>query len=45
MLDEQGGLQILKEMGQPPFVPARIPDQDMMDELPEQLHDVVVVKK
>ncbi|MFW6106396.1 MAG: tungstate ABC transporter substrate-binding protein WtpA [Desulfovermiculus sp.] len=45
MLDEQGGLQILEEMGQPPFVPARIPDQDMMDELPEQLHDVVVVKE
>lgn len=45
MLDEQGGLQILKEMGQPPFVPARIPEQDMMGELPEQLHDVVVVKE
>ena len=45
MLNDQGGLQILKEMGQPPFVPARIPDQGMLEALPEELKDLVVVKE
>jgi molybdate/tungstate transport system substrate-binding protein len=45
MLNEQGGLSILEEMGQPPFVPARIPDQEMLEELPGALQDLVVVKE
>jgi molybdate/tungstate transport system substrate-binding protein len=45
MLDEQGGLRILQEMGQPPFVPARVPSQEMLESLPDQLQDLVVVKK
>lgn len=45
MLDEQGGLRILQEMGQPPFVPARVPSQEMLESLPDQLQDLVVVKE
>jgi len=45
MLEKQGGLSILEEMGQPPFVPARVPDQGMLEALPEELKDLVVVKE
>ena len=44
MLSPDGGLKILKEMGQPPFIPCRIPNREMKDMLPEPLKNLVVVK-
>ena len=44
MLDPQGGLKILKEMGQPPFIPCRVPNKEMKTMLPEGLQDVVEIK-
>ena len=44
MLDTEGGLKILKEMGQPPFVPARVPTPEMKDKLPPELQKLTVVK-
>ncbi len=45
MLDGDGGLKILKEMGQPPFVPARIASEEMKAVLPVQLQSLVTVKQ
>ncbi len=45
LLDPDGGLKILESMGQPPFVPARIPTQEMMDKLPDALKDRVEVRE
>ena len=45
MLDDKGGLQILEEMGQPPFEPARVPDQAMQSELPSELAGSVTVQQ
>ena len=39
-----GGAKILKEQGQPPFVPARVPDAAMQAKLPEALKTLVEVK-
>ncbi len=44
MLDPEGGLKILKEMGQPPFVPARVPTSEMKDKLPAELQKLIIVK-
>jgi molybdate/tungstate transport system substrate-binding protein len=44
MLDPQGGLKILKDMGQPPFIPCRIADQAEYDSLPAALKPLVEVK-
>jgi molybdate/tungstate transport system substrate-binding protein len=44
LLDPQGGLKILKEMGQPPFVPCRVPTAKMKAELPEPLQSLVEVR-
>lgn len=44
MLDPDGGLQVLKEMGQPPFVPCRVPTAEMKAVLPEELKSLVEVK-
>lgn len=44
LLDPQGGLKILKDMGQPPFIPARVPSEDMKNILPDELKPLVVVK-
>ncbi len=44
MLDPEGGLKVLKEMGQPPFIPCRAPTQEMLDALPETLKARVEVK-
>ncbi len=44
MLDPEGGLKVLKEMGQPPFVPCRVPTEAMKAKLPEELKDLAVVK-
>jgi molybdate/tungstate transport system substrate-binding protein len=45
LLDPNGGSKVLKEMGQPPFVPARVPDQGTYDSLPEGLKKLVEVRK
>jgi molybdate/tungstate transport system substrate-binding protein len=44
MLDPHGGLTILKEMGQPPFVPCRVPTAEMRSLLPSELQNLVEVK-
>ncbi|MDY7001196.1 MAG: tungstate ABC transporter substrate-binding protein WtpA [Thermodesulfobacteriota bacterium] len=44
LLDPAGGLKILKEMGQPPFVPARVPTMEMKKRLPLKLQDLVEVR-
>jgi len=44
LLDPDGGLKVLKEMGQPPFVPCRVPTDDMRTKLPEELKNLVEVK-
>jgi molybdate/tungstate transport system substrate-binding protein len=44
LLDPKGGLKILKEMGQPPFVPSRVPTKAMKALLPAELKDLVEVK-
>jgi molybdate/tungstate transport system substrate-binding protein len=44
MLDPAGGLAVLKGMGQPPFVPCRVPSEQMKDVLPAELQNLVEVK-
>jgi molybdate/tungstate transport system substrate-binding protein len=44
MLASDGGLQILQEMGQPPFVPARISSIEIRKNLPGKLPELVEVK-
>ncbi len=44
VLDSEGGLKILKEMGQPPFIPCRVPTQSMQQSLPQLLKKRVNVK-
>ena len=44
MLDPQGGLKVLKDMGQPPFVPARVPSEAMRAGLPASLQPLVEVR-
>ena len=44
MLNPQGGLKVLKDMGQPPFVPCRVPTEAMRASLPEPLKNLVKVK-
>lgn len=44
MLDPNGGLKVLKEMGQPPFVPCRVPTAAMLGGLPGPLKPLVEVK-
>ena len=44
MLDPQGGLKILKDQGQPPFVPCRVPTDKMKALVPGELQGFVEVK-
>jgi len=44
MLNPEGGLKILKDQGQPPFVPCRVPTQAMKASLPEPLKNLVEVR-
>jgi molybdate/tungstate transport system substrate-binding protein len=44
LLDPQGGLKVLEDMGQPPFIPARVPSEDMKNILPDDLKALVEVK-
>lgn len=45
MLSQDCGLAILKELGQPPYVPARVPSDSMLQDIPRQLWSKVVVKE
>jgi molybdate/tungstate transport system substrate-binding protein len=44
LLDPEGGLAILKSMGQPPFVPCRVPSEQMRESLPDVLKARVEVR-
>lgn len=44
MLAPDGGLKIMKEMGQPPFIPCRVPTAAMKEKLPVELAPLVEVK-
>jgi molybdate/tungstate transport system substrate-binding protein len=44
LLNPNGGLQVLQEMGQPPFVPCRVPTEEMRSKLPGELKSLVEVK-
>ncbi len=44
LLDPEGGLKILKEMGQPPFIPSRVSSIEMMVMLPAILQSKVEIK-
>ena len=44
LLDPEGGLKILKEMGQPPFIPGRVSTIEMMAMLPAILQTEVEIK-
>jgi len=45
LLSPQGGLAVLREMGQPPLDPVRVPTAEMQALLPEQLKPLVEVKE
>jgi len=44
LLSPDGGLKILEDMGQPPFIPCRVPTQEMKSMLPPSLQKLVEVK-
>jgi molybdate/tungstate transport system substrate-binding protein len=44
LLSPEGGLKILEDMGQPPFVPARITSEAVKISLPASLQELVEVK-
>ncbi len=45
MLAPEGGLKILSDMGQPPFIPCRVPTEEMMKMLPPELKKTVEIKE
>jgi molybdate/tungstate transport system substrate-binding protein len=45
LLDPEGGLKVLKGMGQPPLEPVRVPSADMKAKLPAGLKKLVEVKQ
>jgi molybdate/tungstate transport system substrate-binding protein len=44
LLKPVGGLSVLEAMGQPPFIPCRVPTAEMKSLLPEKLQKMVEVK-
>jgi molybdate/tungstate transport system substrate-binding protein len=44
ILNPEGGLKVLESMGQPPFVPCRVPNKEMYNQLPDVLKKRVEVK-
>ncbi|MEA3464464.1 MAG: tungstate ABC transporter substrate-binding protein WtpA [Thermodesulfobacteriota bacterium] len=44
MLDKEGGLKILSELGQPPFIPARVSSTAMLQLLPSGLQPLLTVQ-
>lgn len=45
LFDKNGGLKILKDQGQPPFIPCSVPTNEMKKAIPDELQKMVVVKK
>jgi molybdate/tungstate transport system substrate-binding protein len=45
LMNPEGGLKVLDDMGQPPFIPSRVPTEEMKALLPEPLQKCVVVKE
>ncbi len=37
LLDPKGGMKILKDMGQPPIIPAMVHDENMLKAAPEEI--------
>jgi molybdate/tungstate transport system substrate-binding protein len=44
MLSPEGGLKVLKSMGQPPFIPCRVNSMEIKNSLPEKIASLVEVK-
>jgi molybdate/tungstate transport system substrate-binding protein len=44
LLDPEYGLRTLRDMGQPPFVPCRVPTAKMRALIPTELQNLVKVK-
>ena len=44
LMDPNDGLKVLKEMGQPPFIPCRVPTAEMKARLPSSLQEFVEVR-
>ncbi|MCD6271288.1 MAG: tungstate ABC transporter substrate-binding protein WtpA [Deltaproteobacteria bacterium] len=44
LMDPKGGLKVLKEMGQPPFIPCRVASEAMKSKLPGALKKLVEIK-
>jgi molybdate/tungstate transport system substrate-binding protein len=44
MLSPDGGLKVLQDMGQPPFIPARVSSMEIKNSLPGMLPELVEVK-
>ena len=44
LLSPDNGLATLKKMGQPPFIPARVPDENMANKLPKAISGLVEVR-
>jgi len=44
LMSADGGLKVLKEMGQPPFIPCRVPTEKAKSQLPSSLQGLVEVK-
>lgn len=45
LLSPEGGLKTLEEMGQPPFIPCRVPSEAMRSNLPGKIVPLVEVKE
>ena len=45
MLSADGGLKVLKDMGQPPFIPCRVTSLSIQDALPGNLPKLVEVRE
>jgi molybdate/tungstate transport system substrate-binding protein len=45
LLDPEGGLAVLKDQGQPPFIPARVSTQAVLQSVPGQLQPFLEVRK
>jgi molybdate/tungstate transport system substrate-binding protein len=44
LMDPDGGLKTLKDMGQPPFIPCRVPTKKMKSTVPLSLHKWIEVR-
>ncbi len=44
LMSPDGGLKVLNEMGQPPFIPCRVPSEKAKSQLPSSLQNLVEVK-